>query len=354
MNNQIKLGKKIIKKENPTYFIADIASNHDGSLSKAKDLIYLCSESGADAAKFQNFSGKSLICDSAFNILGNISHQTSWKQSVFDSYDKVSVPLSWTEELKITCDKAGVDYFTSPYDIDIIDALDKFVCAWKVGSGDITYHDIILKMAKSNKPIIIATGASTIEEVRMIINQVKNINDQIILMQCNTNYTGSNENFNFINLNVLKLYEKEFPNLILGLSDHTPKHSTVLGAISLGARVIEKHFTDKNTGNGPDHKFSMNPSDWKDMVERSRELENSFGFFNKKIEPNEKETVIIQRRGIRVSRDLKKGHKISLEDLTFLRPCAVDCIPPYKKDLIIGKTLKKDLNKDDPVNFDCF
>ena len=122
-------------------------------------------------------------------------------------------------------------------------------------------------MAKTKKPILIATGASNLSEVKNTINKVKKFNDKIVLMQCNTNYTASKKNFSYINLNVLKSFKKTFNNCILGLSDHTFGHETVLGAISLGARVIEKHFTDDNRRIGPDHKFSMNPKTWRYMID---------------------------------------------------------------------------------------
>ena len=125
-------------------------------------------------------------------------------------------------------------------------------------------------------------------------------------MQCNTNYTADISNFNYINLNFLKNLKKKYPNLIIGLSDHTHGHSTVLGSIALGAKVIEKHFTLSNDLEGPDHKFSMTPKSWREMIDRSRELELSLGNGEKKIEDNEKETVVLQRRAIRAKKNLKK------------------------------------------------
>ena len=347
--NKIKIGKSIISEKNKTYFIADIASNHDGNLNKAKDLIFLAKESGANAAKFQNFSAETLVCEKAFRELGSLAHQAEWKSGVFESYDKVKVPLEWTLELKRFCDKIKIDYFTSPYALEYIDYLDPHVVAWKVGSGDITWHDSIEKMAKKRKPIILATGASSLSDVKLAVKSLKKFNNDIVLMQCNTNYTGSIENFKYINLNVLKLYKKIFKNVILGLSDHTPGHSTVLGAIALGARVIEKHFTNNNRGEGPDHKFSLNPKDWKEMVLRSREIEQALGYEKKKIEKNEIETVVIQRRGIRVNKNIKKGLLIKKKDLSFLRPCTKRCLPPYQYKKVIGKKLKRNLYKDDVV-----
>ena len=138
-------------------------------------------------------------------------------------------------------------------------------------------------MSKTKKPIILATGASNFDEVQKAVNLIKKTNKKLVLMQCNTNYTASHDNFKYINLNVLKTYKKKFSNVVLGLSDHTPGHASVLGAIALGAKVVEKHFTNKNSLGGPDHKFSMNPISWKDMVSRSRELEDSLGTASKRV-----------------------------------------------------------------------
>jgi len=172
------------------------------------------------------------------------------------------------------------------------------------------------------------------------------------LMQCNTNYTAEKNNLNYINLNVLKTFKKKYPKVILGLSDHTEGHATVLGAITLGARMIEKHFSDDNDRIGPDHKFSMNPKSWKEMVDRSRELELSLGTENKKIEKNELETVIIQRRALRAKNSLSKNHKIQSSDLISLRPCPANSILPYESKKIIGKYIKKDIKKGDLIRWE--
>ena len=132
------------------------------------------------------------------------------------------------------------------------------------------------KIASKKKPVILATGAASLKDVDRAVSEIRKMNKQLCIMQCNTNYTAENDNFNYLNLNVLKAYKKKFPGIVLGLSDHTPGHSSVLGAIALGARMVEKHFTDNNNRIGPDHKFSMNPSSWKEMVDRSRELEKQF------------------------------------------------------------------------------
>ena len=335
-----KINHNEISNSSNTYFIADIAANFDGDIERAKDLIYLAAEAGADAAKFQNFLAKTIISDQAFKAIGSqLSHQSEWKDSVYDVYDKASLPVLWTETLRDTCANAGIDYMTTPYDLGLVPILSEYVSAWKIGSGDITWHEMIRTLSLDDKPLLIATGASNMDEVKLAIDIALENKKDVVLMQCNTNYTASLENFKYIELNVLKEYRRIYPDIILGLSDHTPGHSTVLGAIALGAKVIEKHFTDDNERKGPDHKFSMNPESWRDMVDRSRELEYALGTGVKKIMDNEKESVIVQRRGLCASHDLQEGHIITSNDLVALRPCLSDGIEPYKENQIIGKKI---------------
>ena len=328
------------------YFIADIAANHDGSLDRAKELIWLAAEAGADAAKFQNFTASTLVSDVGFENLPDLkTHQNSWKESVYEIYKKATIPIEWTEILYKTCEEAKIDYFTSIYDLSQIDYLNDYVCAWKIGSGDITWHSMIENCCKTKKPILIATGASNFIEIEMAANLISKYTEKFVLMQCNTNYTGSDDNFKFINLNVLKMFKNKFPQAILGLSDHTPGHSTVLGAIALGANVIEKHFTDDNSREGSDHPFSMNPKSWKDMVVSSTELFHSLGDKNKTVMKNELNTRVVQRRAIRSSKNLYSGSILKETDFVFLRPCPVDGLEPFRVCDLVDKKLKNNIPK---------
>jgi len=341
---EIQIENKTISMNHPTYFIADVAANHDGDLERAKDLIYLCADAGADAAKFQHFTADSIVSDQGFKSLGGQqSHQSTWKKSVFEVYRDASIEQDWTHILKETCEKAGITFLTSPYSYELVDKVDEFLSAYKIGSGDITWLGIVDYIGSKNKPVLLATGASTLDEVDIAMSTLLKRTNDIVLMQCNTNYTASLENFKYINLNVLKEYSRKFPNIILGLSDHTPGHASVLGAVTLGARVIEKHFTDDTSRVGPDHKFSMDFDSWKDMVDRTRELENSLGLEIKKVEANEKETLVLQRRAIRAKRILPAGSMIREEDLEFLRPCPEDALPPYELDKILNKELVEEI-----------
>lgn len=323
------------------YFIADIAANHDGSLERALRLIELAAAAGADAAKFQNFHADRIVSRRGFeNLGGQLSHQAAWKKSVYETYEDASLSEDWTPILKAKCDEVGIDYFTSPYDFEAVDHVDPFVPAYKIGSGDITWPEIMEYIAGKGKPVMLATGASTLADVKRAMALLRHHTDELVLMQCNTNYTASSENFKHINLNVLKTYRVLFPEVILGLSDHTLGHATVLGAVALGARVFEKHFTDDNGREGPDHKFAMNPQTWREMVDRAHELDLALGDGIKRIEENELQTASVQRRALRVKGDLPAGHILTEADLFPLRPITAHGLPPYEKSYLVGRELK--------------
>ena len=182
---------------------------------------------------------------------------------------------------------------------------------------------------------------SKFKEVNDTVKLILKKNSKLVLMQCNTNYTYEENNFKHINLNVLNLYKKKFKDkIILGLSDHTQGHSTVLGAVALGAKVIEKHFTDDNKRKGPDHYFSMNPVTWEAMVKETRRLEKALGYEKKIIEKNEIKTSFIQRRGSYAAKNIKKNELIKFEDIIFLRPYFKGSISPFTNKKKFGKAKK--------------
>lgn len=336
----LKIGNRTIDGQSPTYFIADISANHDGDVDRAKALIHLAADSGADAAKFQNFRARKIVSEYGFAAMAdNSSHQAKWTKSVVQVYEAASLPWEWTAILKDECDRAGIDYFSTPYDFEAVDMLDPYVPAFKIGSGDITWLEMLRKIASKNKPVLLATGASEMSEVQRAVEVIRSCNKQLGLMQCNTNYTGSLENFRFIHLNVLKTYTVMFPEVVLGLSDHTPGHATVLGSVALGARLVEKHFTDDTSREGPDHPFSMTPTSWREMVDRTRELELALGDTNKRVVENEQSTVVVQRRCLRAAKELEPGTVLTRELIDVLRPAPVGGIVPSAMEAIIGKRL---------------
>jgi N-acetylneuraminate synthase len=342
--NAVRIGDRWVGDGHPTYFIADISANHDGDLERAKALIHQCAEAGADAAKFQNFRAPKIVSDYGFRALGGQrSHQANWTRSVFEVYAAASLPFEWTPILRDTCRAAGIHYFSSPYDFEAVDMLDPIVPAHKIGSGDITWLEMCRYIARKGKPVILATGASELSDVQRAVRAITEINPELILMQCNTNYTASLENFRHIHLRVLQTYAALFPSVVLGLSDHTPGHATVLGAVALGARAVEKHFTDDTTREGPDHPFSMTPRTWREMVDRTRELELALGSPEKGVAGNEAETAIVQRRCLRAARPIRAGEVLDRDAIDVLRPATPGAIPPYEIEAVIGARALRDI-----------
>lgn len=349
---QIKIGNQLVGENHPTYFIAEIGANHDGDLERAKALIHLAKECGADAVKFQNFHAATIISDYGFRKMGSqASHQATWKKSVFEVYQDAETPGDWTPILKNECDKAGIHYFSAPYDFASTDLLEPYVPAYKVGSGEIDWLEALVYIAKKGKPIILSSGASTLGEVQQAVHAVSEVTSNIALMQCNTNYTGNSENFKHIHLNVLRSYAVLFPNIVLGLSDHTSGLATCLGAVALGARMIEKHFTDDQTRVGPDHAFAMSPHSFKDMIDRTRELELAMGSSDKFVAENEKETVYIQRRCLRAARDIMQGEILTREMIDILRPAEPEAILPSSLEKVVNLKAAKSITKGEAIKW---
>jgi N-acetylneuraminate synthase len=341
-----KIQDQWIGPNHPTYFIADIAANHDGDLDRAKLLIRLAKEAGADAAKFQHFQAPKIVSDYGFTHMNSkVSHQAKWRKSVTQVYAEASVSQSWTPILKEECDKAGIHFFTSPYDYDSIEHVDPYIPAFKAGSGEIDWIEALEHMASKGKPMIIASGAADIADVQRAVHAILNINKQLCLMQCNTNYTASLENYDHIHLNVLKTYAVMFPDVVLGLSDHTHGNATVLGAVTLGARMIERHFTDNNDREGPDHKFALDPEAWAHMVEETRQLERAMGSPDKVITGNEQDTKVVQCRCLRAAREIKAGEVFTRDMIDVLRPATPGAIKPHEIPNVIGTKALRDMPK---------
>ncbi len=339
-----ELGGRRIGGNESTYFIADIAANHDGSLERALGLMTLAKGAGADCAKFQHFRASHIVSDAGFRALGGQqSHQASWQKSVFEVYEDASLPWEWTAELAAHGKRIGIEFMSAPYDLDAVAHLNPFVNAFKVGSGDINWLEELRAIAGHGKPVILATGAASLNDVDRAMEVLQTAGVDIVIMQCNTNYTGSVDNARFANLRVLTQYAERFPGVTLGLSDHTPGHVTVLGAVALGARVVEKHFTDDTSRIGPDHAFSMDPQTWREMVDATRLLEAALGDGQKRVEGNEQQTVVLQRRCVRAARDLPAGTVISREDVEVLRPAPHVAIPAHELDAILGVELNRSL-----------
>lgn len=341
----IKIGQRLIGEDQPTYFIADIGANFDNDLEKAKKLALSAKEAGADVVKFQSFLASKIVSGPSFAKMQLKGIHGSWGRPIDEIFKEVEFPREWHKELFDYCKEIGVVFSSSPYDFEAVDLLDGLgVDFFKIGSGEITWPEMLRYIAKKGKPMFLATGDSTLAEVDEAVKIIEETgNNNLVLMQCITNYPSKTES---ANINVLKTYQTAF-DIITGYSDHSPGDVVVLGAVALGAKVIEKHFTLSKKDKGPDHPHSMEPQEFRQMVDRVRLLEKALGTARKEVVQEEAETVIVQRRSLHANRDIKKGEVIKKEDIIELRP-AVGILPKYKE-IVVGRRAKADINRHEAI-----
>jgi len=338
MQKRIKIQNKIIGDGAPVFIIAEAGVNHNGKLSLALKLVDAAVKSGADAVKFQTF-----ITDKVITL--NAKKETYMKTKDKNQYQMIKrLELSFKDFKKIAqyCAKKKIIFLSTPSDEESADFLEDIgVSAFKIGSGEMTHIPLIEHVAKKGLPMIIATGASYIKEIAEVINAAKKCrNDKIILLHCTSYYPAP---FDQINLRAIETIRKRF-NVLVGYSDHTLGSAVSIGAVVLGACVIEKHFTLNKTLPGPDHRASLEPKEFSNLVCGIRTIEKSFGSPVKrptKIEVEERE---LGRRSIVASSLIKKGTKITNSMLAVKRPGYG--LAPKHINKIIGHIAKKDLPKD--------
>ncbi len=344
-NKEIKIGNRMIGQDYPTYFIAEIGGNFDGSLDKAKQLIDAAKESGADCAKFQTFRTDLIVSEGGFSKMELKGVHGTWGRTVSEVFKDVELPLEWHQEIAEYCKSVDIDFSTSPYFKEAVDlCADLKLPFIKIGSGDITWLEMVEYVANKGLPIMLATGDATMSEIDEAVRTIKHTgNRNLVLMQCITNYPSQIDS---ANVNVLKTYQDAF-ECLTGYSDHSPGSAVALATVVLGGRVIEKHFTLNKKDEGPDHPHSMEPTEFKQMVESVREVERAMGSSCKEVVSEESETVYVQRRCLYAKKQLFKNQIITESDISVLRPALG--IPPKYKELVIGKRINKDIPQGDPI-----
>lgn len=343
---KIKIGERWVGEGEPAYIIAEIGSNFDGSLKQAKHLVDLAKEVGADAAKFQSFLPHKIISKRGFET--KASFQAKWGKSVWETYSDAAFPREWHKEIADYCHKQGIHFLSSPYDKEAVDLLNEIgVPAFKIGSGDITFLSLIEYIAKQGKPILLGTGASSLGEIEEAIKTIRAAgNEDIILLQCITNYPSP---FEHANIRAMVTLRETF-QVPVGYSDHTPGSVVPLGAVALGACVIEKHFTFDKTRKGPDHLFAMDVPEMTAMVRDIRALESALGSPIKQLTPAETETIIIQRRSLFAKVDIPAGTIITADMIEPLRPATG--ITPQHMPLVIGRKARVTIPRGEPITWD--
>jgi sialic acid synthase SpsE len=346
---RIKIGDRYVGEGEPACVIAEIGSNFDGSLERAKMLIDLAKGCGVDAVKFQCFSTDRIISREGFEGLRS-SFQEKWGRPVYDVYRSAEFPREWHDELYHYARGKGLQFLSTPYDFEAADILDRLgIPAFKIGSGDITWPEMLKYVARKGKPVLLGAGASTLAEVDEAVRIIRaEGNDDIIVMQCVTNYPST---FECANVRAMRAMGDMF-GLPVGYSDHTPGSVVPLGAICLGACVIEKHFTDDKSRKGPDHPFAMDAGDMKAMVDGIRLMEKALGSAAKDLYTDEKDTVYLQRRCLRASRPIARGSRISEDMINVLRPVEEGALAPKYRGILAGRVAKTDYNTGDPFTWD--
>lgn len=335
---------EINRTSNHTFIICEIGVNHNGDVELAKKMIEKASECGVDAVKFQTFNSEDLVTDNAKTA--QYQEKNTNESSQLELLKKLELTFDEFEELKNYALEHDVMFISSPFDVKSVDLLEKLdVPFYKLGSGELNNFELIDYIQKTNKPLILSTGMSSLDEITETYNHIKN-KDNLILLHCITGYPTS---FSEANLNFIKTMQKEF-DVPIGFSDHSPGIELPIAAVALGACIIEKHFTlDKNL-EGPDHKASLNPKEFKNMVNAIRNVEIAMGDGVRKISENEDEIKKIARKSIILNEDISKGTTIERKMLSIKRPGTG--IAPNDIEKIIGKKVNRNLSANSVLKWD--
>ena len=324
-----------------TFIIAEAGANHNGDLKLAIELVYAAKESGADAVKFQDFNLKTLFSPEEYEKVLKID--SSWRKSV----DTLSFKPEWHKIIHNQAEKAGIAYFSTPFSLESVDLMDQFVPYYKVASGDISFLPLLEKIGEKKKGVFISTGASFLNEIDRAVNILDKYGvPWICIMHCIMLYPAPE---NKLNLGFIKTLRKRYSTKIIGFSDHSKGIEVPRIAVALGARVIEKHFTIDNSLESADHKTSLNPDDFRSMVESIRQTEAAINGENRIITEEERKERVYARRGIYAKRFIRRGQIIKMKDITFLRPNTG--IGADETDKVIGRKAKIDIYAGSPIDY---
>jgi len=348
----VKLGRHTINQNSKPYIIAEIGVNHEGSVDRAKKLIVLALEGGADAVKFQSYKADTLASKKSPSYWDLNKEPTRSQHELFKKYD--SLNSNDYENLAQYCNEVGIDFVSTPFDDDSIEYLNPLMPYYKIASADITNMPFLRKIASKGKPVILSTGASTLAEIDGAVKiLIENGSDSIVLLHCILNYPTENRNASLRMINSLKSL---YPGYLIGYSDHTlpDKYMTPLvTAYLLGAVVIEKHFTDDKTLPGNDHYHAMDKNDllrFNSIVNTVYELMGDSNI--KKPLETEEPARKNARRSIVLNKNIEKGHTIDESDISYKRPGSG--ISPAFWDEIIGRKASRDLFEDDILKWEDF
>lgn len=328
------------------YVIAEIGHNHQGKMELAKQMFKAAAEAGASAVKLQKRFNKTLFTKTMYDQ--PYDNPNSYGATYGEHRDALEFDNAEYAELKDYAQSLELDFFATPFDFESADFLAKLeMPAYKLASADLKNTPLQKHIAAFKRPIFLSTGGGTIEDIRRAVNAIVPINPQLVVLHCTASYPADIAD---MHLRVIQTLQTEFPELLIGLSDHENGIDAASVAYMLGARVFEKHFTLNRAWKGTDHSFSLEPEGMRKLVRNLQRIPVMLGSPEKQVLEVEKKPIEKMGKSIVAARDLAAGSKLARHDLSLKSPGGG--IPPYQLDDIIGKILKADLKEDDLVRLE--
>lgn len=345
MNKIIKIKDRYIGEGYPAYIIAEMSANHGGDLNRAIEIIHAAKDAGADCLKIQTYTADTITMESDkeyFQI-----HEGTWKgENLYRLYKKAYTPWEWQARLKEEAEKVGLDFLSTPFDKTAVDFLEDLeVDFYKIASFEVVDIPLIKYVAETGKPIIMSTGMATLGEIEEAVNVIKEAgNENLCLLRCSSAYPAVPRD---MNLKIIQHLSETF-GVPTGLSDHSMGSIAAVSAVTLGAKVIEKHFCISRDISTPDSSFSMEPQEFKEMVDNLRIAERAVGEISYSFTEKEKVSRS-HRKSIFVISDTKKGDILTAENIKVIRP-AQGLAPKYWED-VLGKKTTQDIERGTPLQW---
>lgn len=347
MKNKIKIGNRKIGQEDPCFIIAEMSANHNQDFERAKEIVRAAAECGADAIKVQTYTPDTLTIDCSKESFIVKNNNPDWEgMTLYELYKKAYMPWEWYAELKEIAEDCGIILFSTAYDKTAVDFLEKMnVPAYKIASFELNDIELLKKIAKTGKPVIISKGMATLEETELAISTLQeNGCADIALLHCVSSYPAELEDMNLATIPDIK---NKF-NIVVGLSDHSLGISAAVTSIGLGASIIEKHFTLNRKDGGVDSSFSIEPTELKELVKYVKEAEKTIGKTQYGILESESGN-IVGRRSLFVVKDVKAGQELTRENIQCIRP-GYGLAPKFLPEILNRKALK-DIKRGTPLNW---
>jgi sialic acid synthase len=343
MARALTIGQRLIDDSTDCYVVAEIGHNHQGDLGKARDLIRAAADCGVDAVKFQKRDNRRLFTKALYDK--PYEHENSFGATYGEHRDFLEFGRSEFVELKALAEELGVALFATPFERWSADFLaDLDVPVFKIASGDLTNTPLLRHVATFGKPMIVSTGGGTLEDVRRAVNTILPINTQLALLQCTASYPTEPDD---LHLRCIETFRAEFPDQVIGLSDHFNGIAMSIVAFVLGGRIVEKHFTLNHTWRGTDHALSLEPIGMRKMVRDLRRARVALGTGSKTTLEIEKPALTKMGKSLYAARQLDAGSVLTEEDIAIKSPGGG--MPPYEFDRVVGRTLRTALEEDQAI-----